>query len=68
MLAALSLDTLVVHVLLPRCVNTRSARNVTACGRLLAPRRRWSTSVQTMRDLRMHSCLACVHALAPRAA
>ena len=68
MIAALSLDLLVVHVLVPSGVNVRSAANHTACGSLLVPRRRWSTSSRVIRDLRLHTCLACVHALAPRRA
>lgn len=65
MIAALSLDLLVVHVLVPRGLNVRSGENRTACGTLLQPRRRWTTSARAIRDLRLHTCLACVHALAP---
>lgn len=68
MIAALSLDLLVVHVLVPRGLNVRSRENRTACGAQLEPRRRWSTSARAIRELRLHTCLACVHALAPRRA
>jgi hypothetical protein len=65
MIAALSIESLVVHVLVPCGLNVRSRENRTACGALLEPRRRWTTSARTIRDLRMHTCLQCVHALAP---
>lgn len=67
-IAALSRETLVVHVVVPAGIDVRSRANRTVCGRLLEPRRRWSTSARTIRELRMHSCLACVYALAPRRA
>lgn len=65
MIAAISRDSLTVHVLVPCGVNVRSAKNRTACGALLEPRRRWSTSARTIGELRLHTCLRCVHALAP---
>lgn len=68
MIAALSHETLVVHVVVPCGINVRASANRTACGVLLSPRRRWSTSARMIRDLRLHTCLACIHALAPRSA